>query len=77
MPGRGAAAIITEDSPREADVGRALAAREALAPEAAGNVKGANWRGEGGNWGRVFGLLGGTGRRQGALSPSWMHQAAQ
>ena len=70
MPGRGAAAIITKDSPREADVGRALAAREALAPEAACNVKGGNWR-EG-----FFFRLVGVARRQ-TLSPSWMHQAGQ
>ena len=71
MPGRGAAAIITEDSPREADVGRTLTAREALAPQAACNVEGRNWR-------EVFGVDGGTAaRRQAALSPSWMHQAAR
>ena len=71
MPGRGAAAIITEDSPGEADVGRTLTAREALAPQAACNVEGGNWR-------EVFGVDGGTAaRRQAALSPSWMHQAAR
>ena len=78
MPGRGAAAIITEDSPREADVGRALTAREALAPQAACNVEGRNWRGWGENWKGVFGVDGGAAsRRQAALSPSWMHQAAR
>ena len=54
MPGRGATAIITEDSPREADVGRTLTAREALAPQAACNVEGGNWRGWGGNWKEGF-----------------------
>ena len=78
MPGRRATTIITEDSPREADVGRTLTAREALAPQAACNVVGGNCRGWGGNWRGVFGLDGGTARRrQAALSPSWMHQAAR
>ena len=70
MPGWGAAAIITKDSPREADVGRALCAGEALAPEAARNVEGGNW-GEG----LLFELVGVAGRE--TLSQSWMHQAGQ
>ena len=70
MPGWGAAAIITKDSPREADVGRALCAGEALAPEAARNVEGGNW-GEG----LFFELVGVAGRE--TLSQSWMHQAGQ
>ena len=76
MPGRGATAIITEDSPREADIGRALCAGEALAPEAACYVKRGNWRGGGANWRGVSGLLTGAGKREAALSLSWMHQAA-
>ena len=71
MPGWGAAAIITKDSPREADVGRALCAGEALAPEAARNVEGGNW-GEG----LFFGVEIGVAGRE-TLSQSWMHQAGQ
>ena len=70
MPGGWATAIITKDSRREADVGRALCAGEALAPEAARNVEGGNW-GEG----LFFGLVGVAGRE--TLSQSWMHQAGQ